>query len=126
MRRLKTGLGDMRAEPGSKLGHGCRCPKGPARAPSPSLWGPTLLPEPEVQGPQGCLQAEQMLENFLAGPPLGAFLLFPCRGLPDKPEEDKSVVAKKLEQKPKGEGIPTTAKASSAQGLPRAAGRGGR
>ncbi|XP_035871899.1 voltage-dependent L-type calcium channel subunit alpha-1S isoform X2 [Phyllostomus discolor] len=32
------------------------------------------------------------------------------RGLPDKPEEEKSVAAKKLEQKPKGEGIPTTAK----------------
>ncbi|XP_045040463.2 voltage-dependent L-type calcium channel subunit alpha-1S [Desmodus rotundus] len=32
------------------------------------------------------------------------------RGLPDKPEEEKSVVAKKLDQKPKGEGIPTTAK----------------
>ncbi|XP_032955552.1 voltage-dependent L-type calcium channel subunit alpha-1S isoform X2 [Rhinolophus ferrumequinum] len=31
------------------------------------------------------------------------------RGLPEKPEEEKSVV-KKLEQKPKGEGIPTTAK----------------
>nr|XP_019606371.1 PREDICTED: voltage-dependent L-type calcium channel subunit alpha-1S [Rhinolophus sinicus] len=31
------------------------------------------------------------------------------RGLPEKPEEEKSV-AKKLEQKPKGEGIPTTAK----------------
>ncbi|XP_007456198.1 PREDICTED: voltage-dependent L-type calcium channel subunit alpha-1S [Lipotes vexillifer] len=32
------------------------------------------------------------------------------RGLPDKSEEEKSMVAKKLEQKPKGEGIPTTAK----------------
>ncbi|XP_077013487.1 voltage-dependent L-type calcium channel subunit alpha-1S isoform X2 [Tamandua tetradactyla] len=32
------------------------------------------------------------------------------RGLPDKPEEEKSILAKKLEQKPKGEGIPTTAK----------------
>uniref|UniRef100_G1U2Z6 Voltage-dependent L-type calcium channel subunit alpha n=1 Tax=Oryctolagus cuniculus TaxID=9986 RepID=G1U2Z6_RABIT len=32
------------------------------------------------------------------------------RGLPDKTEEEKSVMAKKLEQKPKGEGIPTTAK----------------
>nr|XP_036860616.1 voltage-dependent L-type calcium channel subunit alpha-1S isoform X3 [Manis javanica] len=32
------------------------------------------------------------------------------RGLPDKPEEEKSMMAKKLEQKPKGEGIPTTAK----------------
>nr|AAA31159.1 dihydropyridine calcium channel receptor protein [Oryctolagus cuniculus] len=32
------------------------------------------------------------------------------RGLPDKREEEKSVMAKKLEQKPKGEGIPTTAK----------------
>ncbi|XP_024605424.1 voltage-dependent L-type calcium channel subunit alpha-1S [Neophocaena asiaeorientalis asiaeorientalis] len=32
------------------------------------------------------------------------------RGLPDKSEEEKSTVAKKLEQKPKGEGIPTTAK----------------
>ncbi|XP_036926405.1 voltage-dependent L-type calcium channel subunit alpha-1S isoform X3 [Sturnira hondurensis] len=32
------------------------------------------------------------------------------RGLPDRPEEEKSVVAKKLDQKPKGEGIPTTAK----------------
>ncbi|KAJ8778554.1 hypothetical protein J1605_013523 [Eschrichtius robustus] len=32
------------------------------------------------------------------------------KGLPDKSEEEKSTVAKKLEQKPKGEGIPTTAK----------------
>ncbi|XP_062067230.1 voltage-dependent L-type calcium channel subunit alpha-1S [Lepus europaeus] len=32
------------------------------------------------------------------------------RGLPEKTEEEKSVMAKKLEQKPKGEGIPTTAK----------------
>ncbi|XP_040841145.1 voltage-dependent L-type calcium channel subunit alpha-1S [Ochotona curzoniae] len=32
------------------------------------------------------------------------------RGLPDKTEEEKSMMAKKLEQKPKGEGIPTTAK----------------
>ncbi|XP_062969694.1 voltage-dependent L-type calcium channel subunit alpha-1S isoform X1 [Cynocephalus volans] len=32
------------------------------------------------------------------------------KGLPDKSEEKKSIMAKKLEQKPKGEGIPTTAK----------------
>ncbi|XP_037352726.1 voltage-dependent L-type calcium channel subunit alpha-1S [Talpa occidentalis] len=32
------------------------------------------------------------------------------KGLPDKSEEEKSVMARKLEQKPKGEGIPTTAK----------------
>uniref|UniRef100_A0A8C2VQ01 Voltage-dependent L-type calcium channel subunit alpha n=1 Tax=Chinchilla lanigera TaxID=34839 RepID=A0A8C2VQ01_CHILA len=32
------------------------------------------------------------------------------RGLPEKSEEEKSIMAKKLEQKPKGEGIPTTAK----------------
>ncbi|CAK7309732.1 Voltage-dependent L-type calcium channel subunit alpha-1S [Vulpes lagopus] len=32
------------------------------------------------------------------------------KGLPDKSEEEKSVMAKKPEQKPKGEGIPTTAK----------------
>ncbi|XP_057583619.1 LOW QUALITY PROTEIN: voltage-dependent L-type calcium channel subunit alpha-1S [Hippopotamus amphibius kiboko] len=32
------------------------------------------------------------------------------KGLPEKSEEEKSMVAKKLEQKPKGEGIPTTAK----------------
>ncbi|XP_017354897.1 voltage-dependent L-type calcium channel subunit alpha-1S isoform X1 [Cebus imitator] len=32
------------------------------------------------------------------------------KGLPDKSEEEKSTIAKKLEQKPKGEGIPTTAK----------------
>uniref|UniRef100_A0A2R9C2T1 Voltage-dependent L-type calcium channel subunit alpha n=1 Tax=Pan paniscus TaxID=9597 RepID=A0A2R9C2T1_PANPA len=32
------------------------------------------------------------------------------KGLPDKSEEEKSTMAKKLEQKPKGEGIPTTAK----------------
>uniref|UniRef100_H0WJH4 Voltage-dependent L-type calcium channel subunit alpha n=1 Tax=Otolemur garnettii TaxID=30611 RepID=H0WJH4_OTOGA len=32
------------------------------------------------------------------------------KGLPDKSEEEKSIMAKKLEQKPKGEGIPTTAK----------------
>ncbi|XP_066883477.1 voltage-dependent L-type calcium channel subunit alpha-1S isoform X2 [Kogia breviceps] len=33
-----------------------------------------------------------------------------AKGLPDKSEEEKSMAAKKLEQKPKGEGIPTTAK----------------
>uniref|UniRef100_A0A8I5Y8D5 Voltage-dependent L-type calcium channel subunit alpha n=1 Tax=Rattus norvegicus TaxID=10116 RepID=A0A8I5Y8D5_RAT len=32
------------------------------------------------------------------------------RGLPDKSEEERSTMTKKLEQKPKGEGIPTTAK----------------
>ncbi|XP_066235942.1 voltage-dependent L-type calcium channel subunit alpha-1S [Saccopteryx leptura] len=32
------------------------------------------------------------------------------KSLPSRPEEEKSVMAKKLEQKPKGEGIPTTAK----------------
>ncbi|XP_019493541.1 PREDICTED: voltage-dependent L-type calcium channel subunit alpha-1S [Hipposideros armiger] len=32
------------------------------------------------------------------------------RGLPEKSEEEKSMATKKLEQKPKGEGIPTTAK----------------
>ncbi|XP_004685306.1 PREDICTED: voltage-dependent L-type calcium channel subunit alpha-1S [Condylura cristata] len=32
------------------------------------------------------------------------------KGLPDKSEEEKSVMARKLEQKPKGENIPTTAK----------------
>uniref|UniRef100_A0A2K5DJT0 Voltage-dependent L-type calcium channel subunit alpha n=1 Tax=Aotus nancymaae TaxID=37293 RepID=A0A2K5DJT0_AOTNA len=32
------------------------------------------------------------------------------KGLPDKSEEEKSTMVKKLEQKPKGEGIPTTAK----------------
>ncbi|XP_075396642.1 voltage-dependent L-type calcium channel subunit alpha-1S [Tenrec ecaudatus] len=32
------------------------------------------------------------------------------KGLPDKSEEEKATLAKKLEQKPKGEGIPTTAK----------------
>ncbi|XP_012872760.1 PREDICTED: voltage-dependent L-type calcium channel subunit alpha-1S [Dipodomys ordii] len=32
------------------------------------------------------------------------------KGLPDKTEEEKASTAKKLEQKPKGEGIPTTAK----------------
>uniref|UniRef100_A0A8C5XIE4 Voltage-dependent L-type calcium channel subunit alpha n=1 Tax=Microcebus murinus TaxID=30608 RepID=A0A8C5XIE4_MICMU len=37
------------------------------------------------------------------------------KGLPDKSEEEKSTMAKKLEQKPKGEGIPTTAKVSAPQ-----------
>lgn len=35
---------------------------------------------------------------------------FQLRGLPDKLEEEKAITAKKMEQKPKGEGIPTTAK----------------
>lgn len=42
---------------------------------------------------------------------------FKLRGLPDKSEEEKSVMAKKLEQKPKGEGIPTTAKVSIVWGI---------
>ncbi|XP_004700135.1 voltage-dependent L-type calcium channel subunit alpha-1S [Echinops telfairi] len=37
------------------------------------------------------------------------------KGLPDKSEEEKATLAKKLEQKPKGEGIPTTAKVSTWQ-----------
>lgn len=45
-------------------------------------------------------------------------MVFQLRGLPDKSEEEKATVAKKLEQKPKGEGIPTTAKVSpSAHGV---------
>lgn len=53
-------------------------------------------------------------------------MVFQLRGLPDKSEEEKATVAKKLEQKPKGEGIPTTAKVSPlANGvLSGAAGRG--
>ncbi|NWW85860.1 CAC1S protein, partial [Rhynochetos jubatus] len=34
----------------------------------------------------------------------------PCRGYPEKSEDEKQMLAKKLEQKAKGEGIPTTAK----------------
>lgn len=43
-------------------------------------------------------------------------MVFLPRGL-DRPEEEKSVVTKKLDQKPKGEGIPTTAKVSPAPGI---------
>ena len=59
------------------------------------------------------------------GPLLWVCLVFQLRGLPDKSEEEKATVAKKLEQKPKGEGIPTTAQVSpSARGvLSGAAGR---
>lgn len=37
-------------------------------------------------------------------------MVFHFRGLPDKSEEERATVTKKLEQKSKGEGIPTTAK----------------
>ncbi|NXC56342.1 CAC1S protein, partial [Aleadryas rufinucha] len=40
------------------------------------------------------------------------------RGYPEKSEEEKQILAKKLEQKAKGEGIPTTAKVSSGGGEP--------
>lgn len=40
------------------------------------------------------------------------------RGYPEKSEEEKQMLAKKLEQKAKGEGIPTTAKVSSGGGEP--------
>lgn len=40
------------------------------------------------------------------------------RGYPEKTEEEKQTLAKKLEQKVKGEGIPTTAKVSSGGGEP--------
>lgn len=40
------------------------------------------------------------------------------RGYPEKTEEEKQILAKKLEQKVKGEGIPTTAKVSSGGGEP--------
>lgn len=43
-------------------------------------------------------------------------MLFHFRGLPDKSEEEKATMAKKLEQKFKGEGIPTTAKVSADTG----------
>lgn len=43
-------------------------------------------------------------------------MVFPFRGLPDKSEEERSTVAKKLEQKSKGESIPTTAKVKSSMG----------
>ena len=61
-----------------------------------------------------------------AGSPLWVCLVFQLRGLPDKSEEEKVTVAKKLEQKPKGEGIPTTAKVSPSAHwvLSGAAGRG--
>lgn len=37
----------------------------------------------------------------------------PLRGYPEKSEDEKQMLAKKLEQKVKGEGIPTTAKVSA-------------
>ena len=52
-------------------------------------------------------------------------MVFQPRGLPDKSEEEKSTVAKKLEQKPKGEGIPTTAKVSPSWGALSGVARGG-
>lgn len=76
--------------------------------------------EPESQGlwcrvPKGPPAPADPRELSSPGSTLG-LLGFQRRGLPDKPEEEKSVVAKKLDQKPKGEGIPTTAKVSPAQG----------
>lgn len=41
------------------------------------------------------------------------FLCPPLRGYPEKSEDEKQMLAKKLEQKAKGEGIPTTAKVSA-------------
>ncbi|NXQ80452.1 CAC1S protein, partial [Nyctibius grandis] len=40
------------------------------------------------------------------------------RGYPEKSEDEKQILAKKLEQKVKGEGIPTTAKVSAAEAGP--------
>lgn len=55
------------------------------------------------------------LEPSLA--PTSDFLgLFHFRGFPDKSEEERATVTKKLEQKSKGEGIPTTAKVRASMG----------
>lgn len=40
------------------------------------------------------------------------------RGYPEKSEDEKQMLAKKLEQKAKGEGIPTTAKVSAVRAGP--------
>lgn len=42
----------------------------------------------------------------------------PLRGYPEKSEDEKQMLAKKLEQKAKGEGIPTTAKVSAGGAQP--------
>lgn len=61
-----------------------------------------------------------MAPAHTSAPALPSSLL---RGYPEKSEEEKQMLAKKLEQKVKGEGIPTTAKVSSGGGeLWRAAG----
>lgn len=47
------------------------------------------------------------------------------RGYPEKSEDEKQMLAKKLEQKAKGEGIPTTAKVSAGGAGPWGAPGGG-
>lgn len=49
---------------------------------------------------------------------LAVLVLF-CRGYPEKSEEEKLLLAKKLELKARGEGIPTTAKVRWGWQLPR-------
>lgn len=57
------------------------------------------------------------LEPSLLAPTLHfLFFFFHFRGLPDKSEEERATVTKKLEQKSKGEGIPTTAKVRASMG----------
>ena len=94
---------------------------------------PHVAPPPRTLGGvgEGALrlsrpQKVEVLFHGGAGPPLWVCLIFQRRGLPDKSEEEKTMVAKKLEQKPKGEGIPTTAKVSPSAHwvLSGAAGRG--
>jgi len=94
---------------------------------------PRVVPPPRTLGGvgEGALrlsrpQKVEVLFHGGAGSPLWVCLVFQLRGLPDKSEEEKVTVAKKLEQKPKGEGIPTTAKVSPSAHwvLSGAAGRG--
>lgn len=54
--------------------------------------------------------------GITCAPSLSSVLVFLCpplRGYPEKSEDEKQMLAKKLEQKAKGEGIPTTAKVSA-------------
>lgn len=56
------------------------------------------------------------LNGITCAPALSSVLVFLCpplRGYPEKSEDEKQMLAKKLEQKAKGEGIPTTAKVSA-------------
>ena len=120
LRVLSPRLPALLAHRGGRTRSACAAPA-PTERPPPRALGGVGEGALRLSGPNKV----DVLFRGGVGPLLWVCLVFQLRGLPDKSEEEKATVAKKLEQKPKGEGIPTTAQVSpSARGvLSGAAGR---